>query len=213
MEYIALRTLEALYDTGKLRRIQDLYTLTKEDLVSLEGFGKKKTANFLEQITHRKPMSPMEFIGRLGIPMVQERSLVRLGITSMEDFMNFDDESSLLGKRIVEWKSTPGNLSLLEELLEVVRIEERSGSVERKGVLCLTGKAPMPRKTLIAALERAGWVVADTVTRNTVKVVCDDPGGSSAKLKKSREAGIEIVTYDEFLGEEDLLKQEYPERS
>jgi NAD-dependent DNA ligase len=122
----------------------------------------------------------------------------------MDDFLSFEDESYVIGKRIVAWKAEPGNLDFLKELLSVVEIQESSGTAARRGVLCLTGKAPFPRKKLSSALEKRGWTVAGAVTKDTVKVVCDDPTGSSAKLKKARDAGIEIVTYDEFLAEEEL---------
>ena len=55
-----------------------------------------------------------------------------------------------------------------------------------------------------AALEAKGWTVAGAVTRETILVVCDDTSGSSTKLKKAREAGIDIVTYEEFLEAEGL---------
>jgi len=204
MEQVALKTLEALYDAGKLRTIHDLYTLKAEDFEGMEGFGEKKIANFLAQVASARSMTAGEFISRLGIPMVQKKALSRLGIRTMDDFLSFEDESYVIGKRIVAWKAEPGNLDFLKELLSVVEIQESSGTAARRGVLCLTGKAPFPRKKLSSALEKRGWTVAGAVTKDTVKVVCDDPTGSSAKLKKARDAGIEIVTYDEFLAEEEL---------
>jgi len=204
MEQVALKTLEALYDAGKLRTIHDLYTLKEEDFEGMEGFGEKKITNFLQQVASGKSMTAGEFISRLGIPMVQKKALSRLGISTMEDFLSFDDESYVIGKRIVDWKAEPGNIDYLKDLLSMVEIRETISADERRGVLCLTGKAPVPRKKLIAALEAKGWTVAGAVTKETVEVVCDDPSGSSTKLKKARDAEIEIVSYEEFLAEEGL---------
>jgi len=86
----------------------------------------------------------------------------------------------------------------------VLEITETLPESERKGVLCLTGTAPMPRKALITALEERGWTVAGSVTRETVKLVCSDPSGSSSKLKKARDSGIDIITYAEFLAAEGI---------
>jgi DNA ligase (NAD+) len=204
MDQVALKTLEALYDAGKLRTIHHLYTLEAGDFEGMEGFGEKKITNFLRQVKSSKSMTAPELISRLGIPMVQRKALTRLGIRSLEDFLSFDDESYVIGKRIVDWKADPGNLEFLNQLLSVIEIRETDVPEERRGVICLTGKAPLPRKKLTAALEAKGWIVAGAVTRDTLKVVCDNPAGSSAKLKKARDAQIEIVTYEEFLSEEGL---------
>ncbi|MDF1568504.1 MAG: BRCT domain-containing protein [Spirochaetaceae bacterium] len=201
---VAMRTLEALYDAGKLRTIPDLYRLTAADFDDLEGFGEKKIANILDQTAASRSMSAVDLISRLGIPMVQKKSLSRLGISTMADFKEFHDDSYVIGRRIVEWKEEPGNMEFLDALLDVIEIRETSSGMERRGVVCLTGKAPLPRKALTASLEAKGWSVAGAVTKDTVKVVCDDPAGSSTKLKKARDAGIDIVTYQEFLNEEGI---------
>ena len=73
VEQVALKTLETLYDAGKLRTIRDLYTLKAEDFHGLEGFGEKKIDNFIRQIALARTMSPTDFIVRLGIPMVQKK--------------------------------------------------------------------------------------------------------------------------------------------
>lgn len=199
MEQVALKTLESLYDAGVLRTVRDLYRLEREDFSGLEGFGDKKIDNILRQIEGSRTMSPGDFIARLGIPMVQKKSLARLGITTMKDFLGFSDEGYVIGKRITEWKREPGNLELVNELLEVLVLEENTA--ERRGVLTLTGTAPLPRKTLIAALEKAGWIIAGAVTRETAALLCSDTAGASTKLKKARDAGVPILTYEEFLAE------------
>ena len=199
MEQVALKTLESLYDAGVLRTVRDLYRLEREDFSGLEGFGDKKIDNILRQIEGSRTMSPGDFIARLGIPMVQKKSLARLGITTMKDFLGFSDEGYVIGKRITEWKREPGNLELVNELLEVLVLEENTA--ERRGVLTLTGTAPLPRKTLIAALEKAGWIIAGAVTRETAALLCSDTARASTKLKKARDAGVPILTYEEFLAE------------
>ncbi len=170
----------------------------------MEGFGEKKIGNFLEQVASARNLTAPELISRLGIPMVQKKALSRLGISTLEDFLSFNDESYVIGKRIVDWKADPGNIEFLNQLLSVVEIRETAAAAERRGILCLTGKAPVPRKVLVSALEKKGWTVAGAVTKDTVKVVCDNPTGTSTKLKKARDAGIEIVTYEDFLSEEEL---------
>ena len=205
IDQVALKTLEALYDKGQIKDISDLYTLRKEDFEGIEGFAEKKITNFLRQVERSKSMSATEFIARLGIPMVQKKSLQRLDIRSIGDFMSFDDESYVIGQRIVEWKKDPANMDFIHRLLEVIILKDEEKNSESQGVICLSGKAPMPRKIVIQKLEDLGWRVSSSVNRDTVKVICDDPGSQSSKLKKARKDNIPIVTYEEFLSEEGIL--------
>ena len=204
VDQVALKTLEALYDAGKLRSIPDLYALTPADFDGLEGFGEKKIGNFLDQVARSRVTTASKLISRLGIPLVQSKALSKLGIRSLEDFLQFDDASYVIGKNIIEWKNEEGNLSFLEALVQALEIQEEMTPEERRGVICLTGKAPLPRKALVAALEQRGWTVAGAVTKDTILVLCDDVEGSSTKLKKARAANIPIRTYVEVLKEEGI---------
>lgn len=205
IEHVALKTLEALYDVGRLRRIRDLYTLTAGDFDNLEGFAEKKISNFLEQVAGSKTMSAIEFISRLGIPMVQKKSLDRLGIVSIDDFYRFEDESYVIGQRIVEWKNEAGNMEFIHELLSVITLSSKDTPSSDRGNICLTGKAPMPRKTLIRLLEEKGWTISSAVSSQTHKLICDDPAAQSTKLIKARKNGIPVLTYREFLANEGVL--------
>jgi len=204
IEGIALKTLEILYDAGKLRGIPSLYTLEYSDLEDLEGFAEKKIENFLSQMESSKKLSSIELIARLGIPSIQKKTLKQMGISTLDDFFDFSDSSHVAGRKIVEWKDRPGNLEFLRELLNVLEIQDDKMVDERLGTICLTGKAPMPRQRLIEALGRLGWIVADMVTKKTTRVISDDINGRSTKLKKARELGIEILSYDDFLATQEL---------
>jgi len=204
IEGIALKTLEILYDAGKLREIPGLYTLGYSDLEGLEGFAEKKIESFLGQVESSRKLSPIELIARLGIPSIQKKTLKQMGISTLNDFLDFADSSHVAGQKVIEWKRKPGNLELLRELLNVLEIQEDKTADERLGTICLTGKAPMPRQKLTAALEELGWTVADMVTKKTIRVISDDIDGKSTKLKKARELGIEVLSYDDFLATQEL---------
>ena len=206
IEGIALKTLEALYDAGKLRGLRDLYTLRHSDFEELEGFAEKKIENFLGQVASSRTLSPIELIACLGIPSIQKKTLKQLGISTLDDFFDFADSSHVAGQKIIEWKCKPENLEFLQEFLEVLEIQEENTGGERLGTICLTGKAPIPRRRLTTALEELGWSVADMVTKNTMKVVSDDINGKSTKLKKARRLGIEILSYDDFLATQGIAR-------
>jgi hypothetical protein len=84
-------------------------------------------------------MSASDFISRLGIPLVQKKALVKLGINSIDDFLKFNDDTYVIGKNIIQWKNDQSNMFLFKELLEVLEIEEDTLRPS-KGKVCMNGK-------------------------------------------------------------------------
>jgi DNA ligase (NAD+) len=197
MEQIAEGTVRQLYKEMKVRSIRDLYTLKEEDFQGLEGFGEKKISNFLSQASSKKHMNALELIGKLGIPLVQQKALKKLGISTLEDFRNFQDDTYIIGQNIIAWRNDRENEEFLEELLQVIEIEVTRE--DSKGEICMTGKGPMGRKELAALAEEKGYTLGSSVTKTTVLLVCDDPEGTSSKLQKARNNGIPLVSYEDFI--------------
>lgn len=198
MEQIAEATIRLLHEQGFLRKISDLYRITRENLEGLEGFGEKKTANFLTQIEKARFLSAPELISRLGIPLVQQKALKKLGIKTMDDFWEFEDGSYVTGQNILEWKSSSDNRELLKDLLSVLNLQNTS---EKKslGQVCMTGKGPSGRKELQRIIEARGYEFSSSLTKSTNILLCEDPEGNSSKLQKARKLGTRLMAYEEFL--------------
>ncbi|MEM9424221.1 MAG: BRCT domain-containing protein [Spirochaetota bacterium] len=79
MEQIAERTLRQFYQAGKLRNLKDLYNITEDDLKEMQGYRKRKITNFFRELNHSRRMTVHQLIERLGIPLVQQKSLLKLG--------------------------------------------------------------------------------------------------------------------------------------
>ncbi len=201
MEQIAEGTIRQLFKEQKVTSIRDLYTMAEGDFTDLEGFGEKKISNFLAQAAAKKHMTAQELIGKLGIPLVQQKALKKLGIESLEDFRNFSDDTYIIGQNIIAWRDDRENEEFLEELLQVIEIEEAEGG--EKGEVCMTGKGPLGRKELTSLAESRGYTVGSAVTKSTVLLVCDDPEGTSSKLQKARKNGIPLISYEDFLAGKD----------
>lgn len=197
IEQVSIGTVRALFNSGKIRKIRDLYELTEEDFENLEGFGDKKIGNFIEQVYKSRELTPVELISRLGIPLVQKKALKKLNIATIDDFLAFNDETYVIGQNIIEWKNNPGNMDYLNELISVVSLkEEKTG--ESKGTVALTGKGPMDRKELAVRLEEMGYEFVSSVTGDTDILICEDPSSGSSKLQKAVKLGVRLVSYEEF---------------
>ena len=197
VENVAEATIRTLYTAGKVRRIADLYALTEQSFADLPGFADKKTSQILTQLAAKRGMSAEEFIGSLGIPLVQKKTLRKLGITSLDAFRAFSDSTYIVGQNIIEWKSDPANMALVDELASILSITEEQAA---EGIrVCMTGKGPLGRKELAQIIESRGYVFTDDLTKDTGILLCEDPASGSSKIKKAEKYGVRIMSYEEFL--------------
>ncbi|WGK70053.1 hypothetical protein P0082_04115 [Candidatus Haliotispira prima] len=79
MEQIAEQSIRQLYEEKKLRGLQDLYLLEEQDLRRIPGYADKKIANFLRELENSRHLNIHQLVERLGIPLVQQKSLQKLG--------------------------------------------------------------------------------------------------------------------------------------
>ncbi len=200
IENVAEATVRTLFSLGRIKNIRDLYNITEKDFEGVEGFASKKISNFIKEVKASRKMTPREFISRLGIPLVQKKSLVKLGISTVEDFRSYNDETYVIGRNIIEWKNDSSNMALFDELLEVLELEkEEEGAA--KGKVCMTGKGPGKRNDLIRIIEEMGYEFSNTVTRDLEILICEDTNGKSSKLDNARRNGIKLMNYGEFFGD------------
>lgn len=200
IENVAEATVRTLFRLGRIKSIRDLYNVKERDFDGVEGFAKKKIDNFITGINSSKTMTARDLLSRLGIPLVQKKSLAKMGISSVDDFFEFRDDSYVIGRNIIEWKNDPSNMVLLEELLEVLDIISESGSA-RKGKVCMTGTGPGKRTDLIKMIEEMGYEFSATVTRDLDILICEDPEGKSSKLDNARKNNIRLMSYKDFFGD------------
>lgn len=197
MEQIAEATVRRLYESGLIRTIRDLYHIEEAAIASLEGFAEKKTKSFFKEIEKAKKMTAVELISKLGIPLVQKKALKKLRIETIDDFKSFADGSYIIGQNIINWRETPGNIELLEELAAAVDISAEL--TVTKGKVCMTGSGPKPRKELIKEIAFRGYEFSETVSADTELLLTDDPESTSSKMAKAKKLGIAIMKYEDFL--------------
>lgn len=197
IETVAEATVRVLYDNGRISSISDLYGLTEKSFEGIQGFAEKKISKILSEITQSKKISPADIISRLGIPLVQKKALKKLNIATIDDFMNFEDDTYVIGRNIIQWRKNVQNMKFFEELISVLDVE-KNNSGEKKGLVCMTGKGPKGRKEIIADIENMGYEFSSSVTKETDILLCDDVKGKSSKIKKALQYGVELVTYSEF---------------
>ena len=359
MEQIAEQSIRQLYKQGRLCVLTDLYRLNEDALRQIPGYAEKKIARFLHELNHSRRLSIAQLVERLGIPLVQQKSIEKIGElrrkSRWEHFIDriakrwhqrweaakqevlvkkeilsqpstiessYDCQRTLLKEIVLEafsdimpdwWKKLSSstdkpqiaarfivtlqkalfttqeveqsllallkllhhqtgrnelwkqgfamwqefllaeqphylelqrrndlldfhefssrysvleslsqwladNQGLLRELLAVLEIQEEniadapsplepypahkdSAKVLNAKSVCMTGSGPLPRQQLEQQLKAAGYIVSATLNKSTQILLCADPTAGSSKLKKAREWGITVYSYDEFFRE------------
>lgn len=203
------RQAELLVREGLVHDVADLYRLRPEDLLRLEGFAERATANLLGAIAASKERPLARLIAALGIRRVGSTvaevlvqhypSVEALAKATLEELQAIPGIGPFTAQAIVEWFADERNRALLEKLRQVgVRMAEEAAAPSGPQTLAgrtfvITGTlSTMTREEAKAFIEAHGGAVTDSVSRKTdFLVVGADPGGT--KYRRAQELNIAMI--------------------
>jgi DNA ligase (NAD+) len=202
-----------LWELGLVRSLPELYRLTKEQLLELDGFAETSATSAIAAIAASKRVPFRRVLFGLNIPdvgWVTAQNLARhfghvdrLAAATQEEIMECEGIGPERAEAIAEWFADEDNRRLVEELRGLgLRFEADEGDRAVEGPLTgsqyvITGTLEsMSRDEARAALEALGAKVSDNVSKKTAGVFVGESPGS--KVKKAEAAGVAI------LSEEDL---------
>jgi DNA ligase (NAD+) len=195
-----------LMENGLVKTISDLYSLTEEQLLTLERIGKKSAGALLGEIEKSKEAPLDRVLFGLGIRFVGERtaqaladefgSMDALMEASQEDLEQVNDVGPRVSESIVEFFHEKRNRNLVERLREAglrFTAEKRRRSSKLEGrTFVLTGTLPnLTREEAKEKIEAAGGRVSGSVSKKTNYVVAGEEAGS--KLDKARALGVPVI--------------------
>jgi DNA ligase (NAD+) len=217
IEGLGEKQVAALQERGLLRTAADIYALTAEQLIELEGYGEVSVANLLAAIDASKQRPFARVLFALGIEEVGE-------VTGRNLAQQFRDIDVLLNATPEEIEATPGVGAKMAVLIRDQLAEERmrtliarlreigltfaeEGPPPSQGplagrTLVLTGTLPeWSRETATERILAAGGRVTGSVSKNTDYLVAGESAGS--KLEKAERLGVEVLSEEglrELLG-------------
>lgn len=204
--------LAQLHSEGLVRSIEDIYTLTAEELVPLERMGEKSAANIIKAIEKSKSAGLARLIYALGIRQVGAKAaqviaarfgdIEELFKADEETLCEIDDVGEVTAKYIVSYFSHPQTRTLIDKLKAagVVTTFESEKKDDRFAGLTfvLTGTLPnMKRDEASKLIESHGGKVSGSVSKKTSYVVAGEDAGS--KLTKAQTLGVKIIGEDELI--------------
>ena len=210
------QTVWRLWDLGLVRSIPELYRLTAEQLMAVEGFAEISARNAVEAIAASKAIPFSRVLFGLNIPdvgWVTAQNLARhfgnvdgLLSATQEELVEAEGIGPERAEALVEWFRDDDNRRLVAELRELgLRFEIGEEDKPVEGALSgstyvVTGTLEnFTREQATAELEALGAKVAGSVSSKTTGVIVGEEPGKS-KLTKADKAGVPLLT------EADLLK-------
>jgi len=216
---IGKKRLEAL----KVESLHELYALTVDAIMQLDGFGKKTAQTLFDQI--RSCINPIEegvLLAAIGPPLIGAKTAALVvghvhleelfGSTpiAMERLLSVKGIGLEKATQLVNFHREGSNLLLLlrSQGLLITRAPDAAaatsssaaapsatGSIE---VICLTGTGSRSRVDYEVAIAAKGWRAVASVSQKTTIVVTNDISAATTKMAKARELGKRIITYDEL---------------
>lgn len=212
------KTVAQLVDLGLVRDLADLYALTQEQVLSLEGFAERSATLLLESIERSKDATLDRFLMGLGIRQVGQHiarvlakqfgSLPRLMEATQEQLLEVREIGPEISASLASFFTEDRNRKVIARLIERgLRIAVQE--TPTVGIQPLTGKtfvftgglAGYSRDQAKQLVEARGGQVSSSVSKKTSYVVVGEEPGS--KYEQARELGVTILTEAEFT---DLLK-------
>jgi DNA ligase (NAD+) len=208
VEGLGAKLIEQLVDEGLVKTPADVYTLTFEQLSSLERMAEKSAKNLLDAIEKSKKTTLRRFLFAIGIRDVGETtagtlaehfgSIDKLMAATEEEIQEAPDVGPVIAAHIRHFFQQPHNVDVVKALRAAgVTWTESEAKMPKDGPLfgktfVITGTLPsMGRDEAKDRIVAAGGKVSDSVSKKTSYVVVGADAGS--KLKKAQDLGVAIL--------------------
>ena len=199
--------VEKLFAANLVKDVADIYRLTVEEFLLLDGIKEKSAQKLYQAIQASKENSAEKLLFGLGIRHVGSKasqlllqhfhSIESLAQANPDEVAGIESLGSVIAQSLQSYFETEGAKILLSELKELgVNLDYKGQVVAADAALSgltvvLTGKLErLTRSEAKSKLENLGAKVTGSVSKKTDLVVAGADAGS--KLQKAQELGIEI---------------------
>lgn len=204
-------TVRLLMSHDLISDFDDIFELTKDELLALEGFEETKATNLVTAIEDCRRVSLDRLLIGLGISHVGDetafllaarfKTLAALRAASAELLSAIDGVGPIIGGSVATWFGDTNNRALLARLEKFLKIMEvtapAQGALTGQTVV-ITGTLPtLSREDTEARVRAAGGKATATVSAKTSFVVAGENPGS--KLAKAESLDVPVITEAEFL--------------
>ena len=206
------KVVDQLIDADLVHHFADLYKLTVDDLLPLEGFANKSAEALVTAIEDSKSRGLIRVLSSVGIRLVGRataKTIVAVYPTmealfkaSREDLVNLSDFGKITADVLYASIHSEQGRELFERIGEAGVLLEATDSIVEDPqfagkVIVLTGTLQgWERSSLQTVLEQRGAKVTGSVSAKTDIVIAGEKAGS--KLSKAQDLGVEVWDEDQL---------------
>ena len=218
IDTIGEKMCEQLVTTGYVKSVADFYTLTREQLLSLEGVKDRSADKMIAAIEASKHRNFWRLLIGLNIRYMGEKTaqiiasafgnIDNLLVAGEAEIVGVPGIGPIIGQSVYNWSQAEKNRALIERLrqagvnMQAEQQEETTGPLSGQSFL-LTGRLnTMTRPAAEEAIVKLGGKIASGVSKSLNHLIVGEDAGS--KLAKAQKAGVPIHDEQWLL---DLLKE------
>lgn len=201
-----------LVEKGIIANAADIFSLTKEQLLSLDKFKDKSADNLLAAINEAKKRNLDKLIFGLGIRNIGEKaayllaqrfkSMDKLQNAALDEINEIDGFGGVMSQSLIEFFAKEGTQDLIKRLsdfgVNMVFEGEALGNALAGKTIVVTGTLPsLSRMDAEALIVKHGGKASGSVSKKTSYVLAGEAAGS--KLTKANELGVPVLDEEAFL--------------
>lgn len=202
------KIVEALFNSGLVKSVLDLFDLTLNKLLTLDGFKEKKAQNLLDSLEAAKGCDYWRFVNSLGIEHIGEVASKTLSSrfgssfidATKEELVSLEGFGEEMTESVLEFVRVNRDTILkLQEILRPLEPKQREEAKENpfKGKsVVLTGSMSESRDAIKEILEALGAKVVSSVSKKTDFVIYGEDAGS--KYDKAVNLGVAVLSEQEM---------------
>lgn len=210
IDNLSTMTVQKLIEAGLVHTVSDLYKLTEEDIITVDGFAQRSAYRLIECINKSTDTKDYLVLAALNIPgvgvemsknILKEVTLNELPFVGVDFLKNIQGVGETRANSIVKWLSK--NSAKMYSLVDAVKFKNTKDDPKetKKPVIVFTGSMPKQRSYYKDLAEANGYIFKDSITKETTVLVVAEEGHKSTKVTKAEKNGCKIITLDEFLKE------------
>lgn len=205
------KNVEALVDAELVRDLADIYTLAKEQLLTLERFADISAQKLIDAIAAKKQPPLERFVYGLGIRHVGAQtaidlvnhfeSLDKLAQAGIDELQSVDGVGVVVAESIMAWFADEDNAALLEKLtlLGVTPIyKAKRGELAGKSFVITGTLQSMSRDQAAEKIRALGGTFQTSVGKDTTYLVAGGKVGAS-KLARAEKYGTKVIDEAVFI--------------
>ena len=208
------KNVEALVDAELVHDLADIFTITKQDLLSIDRFADVSADKLITAISTKKNPSLERFVYGLGIRHVGIQTAIdlsnnfenldKLAHCTMDDLRLVDGVGEVVAESVIAWFADEDNSSVLQKFKTIgvsPYYEKKIGKLAGMNFVVTGTLQTMGRDEVAEKVRSLGGTFQTSVAKDTTYLVAGGKVGGS-KLQKANKYGTKIINEQEF---KDLL--------